>query len=188
MHSVKNKGPLVFISYAREDRQRVIALGKVLRAHGLRTWIDIENIVPGERWEVAIESVLERADFVVICLSGNSVSKRSFAQREIKRTVRAEEQMLVDDIFLIPVRLESCELPVNLKDFQWVDAFTDAGFTEVTKAIAEGCRRRNLPLHLSGPEETEVIEAKDEMVGLDLSELGGSNFLGRFGLFKGQTK
>lgn len=181
---MNTKKPLVFISYVREDKQRVIALGNVLRAHGLRTWIDVENIVPGERWEVAINSALEHADFVLICLSCHSVTKRSFAQREIKRTVRAEEQMLADDIFLIPVRLEPCELPLILNDFQWIDAFTNSAFTDVTKAISEGCKRRNLSLMPSQPVTTSKVELENERVVPDLSTLGGTSLLHKIGLIR----
>jgi len=174
--AVKNS-PLIFISYVREDKQRIINLGKSLREYGFDTWIDIENIFPGERWADAIESALKRADFVIVCLSSYSVSKRGFAQREIKRALNTEEEMLDGDIFLIPVKLDACELPSRLQQFQWIDAGSDSEFGKVVNAITEGCRRRQLELDLRQKEG--LIRTEDEHSQVDLSELGGAGLLKR---------
>jgi hypothetical protein len=49
---------------------------------------------------------------------------------------------LDSDIYLIPARLEDCEVPERLGDFQWVDLFEEDGWTQVVKAIQEGMKRR----------------------------------------------
>jgi TIR domain len=169
--------PLVFISYAREDKHRIIRLGRALRSSGLRTWIDVENIVPGERWEAAVEKALRQADFILVCISTHSVSKRGFAQREIKRALHAEEEMLADDIFLVPVLLDSSEIPFALQPFQWVDATSNAGFAAVTAAIKAGAQRRGL---LTVGQDEDQAGTKDERSQVDLSALGGAGFLEKF--------
>jgi len=174
-------GPTVFLSYAREDKPIVISLSRVLRANGFCTWLDVEDIVPGERWEDAIERALERADFIVLCLSRQSVSKRGFAQREIRRALRAEEEMLEGDIFLIPVRLDTCEMPARLRAFQWIDAATGTEFSGVVSALVEGCRRRGLALGIGALSEETPMQ--DEPSQVDLSQLGGAGFLARFRLW-----
>jgi hypothetical protein len=49
---------------------------------------------------------------------------------------------LDSDIYLIPARLEDCEVPERLGDFQWVDLFEEDGWTRLVKAIQEGLKRR----------------------------------------------
>lgn len=171
--------PLVFISYAREDKPRVVRLGKALRMSGLRTWIDVENIIPGERWEAAVQNALRQADFVLVCISTHSVSKRGFAQREIKRALYAEEEMLEGDIFLVPILLDSVEVPAALQQFQWVDATSAAGFAAVTAAVRVGAQRRGL---LAVGQDEEHAVANDERSQVDLSALGGAGFLDKFRL------
>ncbi len=50
--------------------------------------------------------------------------------------------MLDSDIYLIPVRLEDCEVPESLRDFQWVNLFEEKGWTLLAKAIQVGMERR----------------------------------------------
>jgi hypothetical protein len=71
--------PLVFLSYAREDEARVVALYDGLAAAGFKPWLDKKDILPGEKWELAIERALRQAKTILICLSPNSVSKRGGA-------------------------------------------------------------------------------------------------------------
>jgi len=52
------------------------------------------------------------------------------------------QEMLEDDIYLIPVRLEDCEVPDSLLDFQWVNLFEEAGWAQLVEAIQTGIERR----------------------------------------------
>ena len=119
--------PLIFLSYAREDEARVVALYDSLAAAGYKPWLDIKDVLPGERWELTIEQALQQAGAILICLSPNSVRKRGWVQREIRRAGKRAEAMLDDDIILIPVRLEPCDLPRSLAEFQAVDLFETDG-------------------------------------------------------------
>ena len=63
----------VFISYSRADLGPVRALAMALRRAGLRTWMDLEDLRPGQRWKDAIGSALAAADAMVFCLSALSL-------------------------------------------------------------------------------------------------------------------
>jgi hypothetical protein len=162
--------PLVFISYVREDVERAQKLSNALRSKGLRTWIDIENLVPGERWENAIQKALKNASFIVVCLSKTSVKKRGFAQRELKHALYAEEGMLVDDIYLLPIRFDSCEIPQPLLDFQVLEIKDENDFLIVANSILEGCHRRGITVT-----PTPAPTAEKEALTADLSDLGGGD-------------
>ena len=63
----------VFISCSRADLGPVRALALALRRTGLRTWMDLEDLRPGQRWKDAIGSALAAADAMVFCLSALSL-------------------------------------------------------------------------------------------------------------------
>ena len=47
----------------------------------------------------------------------------------------------MDDIYVIPVRLELCEVPEPLNKFEWVDLFAPEGFTRLFHALDDGATR-----------------------------------------------
>lgn len=131
----------VFISYASEDFNRVEPLYEKLLEARFEPWIDKKNIVPGEKWEQSIWRAVRRADFFLVCISNKSVSKRGFLQREVRRALTIWREKLEEDIYLIPVRLENCEVPENLSEFQWVNLFEENGFESLVTALYKGTER-----------------------------------------------
>jgi TIR domain len=134
--------PVLFLSYARLDKEKVEALYQELTEHGYKPWMDEKDIFPGENFRLAIEKAIRNADFFLACLSMNSVDRRGFIQREIKDALDMWQEKLDDDIYLIPIRLEKCEAPYSLRNFQWVDLFDKDGWSKLLKAIQEGVKRR----------------------------------------------
>jgi hypothetical protein len=133
--------PQIFISYAREDLEKVLPLYEGLSAAGFRPWMDQYEIAPGELWEFAIERAIRSSDFFLACLSWNSASKRGILQREIRNALDAWKERLEGDIYLIPIRLEDCEVPEELRRFQWVDLFEKNGWSQLLRAIRVGMGR-----------------------------------------------
>ena len=134
----------IFLSYAREDEGKVEKLYQKLSDAGFKPWMDKRDIFPGEQWKSRIPQAIRRSDFFLACLSANSVSKRGFIQREIRDALDIWQEKLDSDIYLIPVRLEDCEVPESLRDFQWVSLFEENGWTRLVKAIQEGMKRRGV--------------------------------------------
>jgi hypothetical protein len=125
----------IFLSYAREDEEKVEKLYQRLSEAGFKPWMDKKDIRPGEKWKTAIQKAIRDSDFFLACLSANSVSKRGILQGEVKEALDIWQEKLKSDIYLIPVRLEDCEVPENLRDFQWVDLFEEDGWTRLKEAI-----------------------------------------------------
>jgi hypothetical protein len=134
--------PQIFLSYAREDKEKVEDLYQKLSDAGLKPWMDVKDILPGEIWESAIENAVRDSDFFLACISTHSVSKRGFLRKETRDALDIWQKKLASDIYLIPVRLEHCKVPESLRAFQWVDLFEEDGWTRLEKAIHEGMKRR----------------------------------------------
>jgi len=49
----------VFISYNRAEQPAVLKLAALLRDRGLKPWLDVWNLVPGEPWSPAVERALQ---------------------------------------------------------------------------------------------------------------------------------
>jgi EAL domain-containing protein (putative c-di-GMP-specific phosphodiesterase class I) len=97
--------------------------------------MDEEDVIPGQQWRPKIEKAIHESDFFLACLSENSISKRGFLQREIKKALDVWQEKLPDDIYLIPVLLEKCKVPESLADFQWVEIHEQGGWSKLLKAI-----------------------------------------------------
>lgn len=108
---------------------------------GFAPWLDREHIIPGMRWQSMIKKALKESDFVLVCLSASSINKRGFLQREIKQALEQAEEKLEHDVYLIPARLDDCEVPDALSDIQWVDLFENDGCQRLLKAIKYGLKQ-----------------------------------------------
>lgn len=124
----------VFLSYAREDRDRVVALYQRLEQEGFRPWMDEMDLLPGETWRLAIRKVIREADVFLVLLSQHS-SKRGFIQKEIRMGIETWEERPEGDIFLIPALLEPTEIPERLRDINAVYLYEKLGFERLTKAL-----------------------------------------------------
>jgi hypothetical protein len=112
----------IFLCYASEDEQRVRELYcRLAKISPFEPWMDRENLLPGQDWDREIRDALRDADVVLICLSRSSVAKEGYVQREIRRALDVAEEKLESSIFIIPVRLEDCDVPDRLRKWQWVD-------------------------------------------------------------------
>jgi hypothetical protein len=143
--------PKVFLSYAREDLALVSRLYDELSAAGLDPWLDRRNLIGGELWDHKIRKAIRQSDFFLACLSSHSVNKRGFLQREIRQALDLWQEKLDDDIYLIPTRLEECQVPESLSKFQWVDLFEDEGLTSLLEAVRIGVKRQRVPLKVETP-------------------------------------
>jgi len=119
------KRPLkVFLCHAHDDKPQVRELSQRLKSEGwIDPWIDEDKLTFGQHWSTAIESALDDADVVIIFLSKNSVQKEGFVQRELNYAWDISLEKPREVIFLIPFRLDECEVPRHLRSRQWGDYF-----------------------------------------------------------------
>ena len=134
--------PRVFVGYAREDDQRATELYTKLKGMGFRPWIDSEDMPPGKEWALEIQKAMHESDFVIICLSNNSVSERGFVQRELQTAVALYEEVPEGRMFLLPVRFDECPMPGQLSKFRYTNLFEDRGLDKLARAILEEWARQ----------------------------------------------
>ena len=101
----------VFVSYARADEAKAIALIGVLKDAGFAVWWD-GMLEPGSRYTNRIEEALDQAKAVVVLWSASSVESN---------WVRDEAESGRDRSSLVPVSLDGCLPPLGFRQFQAVD-------------------------------------------------------------------
>jgi tetratricopeptide (TPR) repeat protein len=125
----------IFISYASEDRVKVKILADKLKSEGFDPWIDVDKILPGQDWRNVIKKAVRDSNAIIVCLSSNSVRKEGFVQKEIAFAVDVAEEKPEDVIFMIPVRLDTCNVPDRLSKWQWVDIFQEENYNKLKLSL-----------------------------------------------------
>ena len=110
---------LAFVSYSRQDKEFALKVANDLKAAKAMVWMDQLELIPGDRWDRAVQDALQKASIVVVILSPEAVSSDnvldevSFALDE-KKTV-------------VPVLYRDCTVPLRLRRLHYVDFRTRYG-------------------------------------------------------------
>ena len=139
--------PSVFLAYVQEDASVVERLCDALEAQGFDTWIDRRKLLPGQNWPRSIEDAIEATDFVIACFSQNSVTKKGGFQAEIRYALDCARRVPLDDVFLIPVRLDDCRVPPSIRrEIQYIDLFADwaRGLRRIVTIISRQLAKRSV--------------------------------------------
>ena len=127
--------PRTFLCHSSGDKAQVRDLHSRLKSDGIRCWFDEEDLLPGQRWELEITKAIEDSKYVLACLSKSSIDKRGYVQKELKKALDVADEQPGRGVYLIPVRLEECEIPDRLGDFQWVDLFEEGAYHRLLNAL-----------------------------------------------------
>jgi hypothetical protein len=114
----------VFLSYAREDERQAEQLYMDLRRAEVDVWMDKKCLLPGQNWEHEIRKAIRRAKYFLALVSKSSVGKRGFVQREMRIALDVLDEVPIDQVYLIPVRVDDSEPPdFRVKAINRVDLF-----------------------------------------------------------------
>jgi len=113
-----------FLCYAKENVEEVRQLAEQLKAEGwIDPWFDEEDILPGERWEDRVVQAVHESHAVIVFLSKVAVESEGFFHKELTLALDTAEEKPEGTIFIIPIRLDICEVPMRLAQYQYVDYF-----------------------------------------------------------------
>jgi TIR domain len=145
--------PKVFLAYVAEDGPIVDRLYTAFEESGFAPWMDRRKLMPGQNWPRAIEEAIETSEFFVPCFSQNSVSKKGGFQAEIRYALDCARRVPLDDVYIVPVRLDACCVPARIqRELQYIDLFPHwgAGLRRLFTVMGQAVRRRESP-RVSGP-------------------------------------
>ncbi len=138
----------VFLCHGSEDKPTVRDIYLRLREDGVKPWLDEKEILPGQDWDAEIKSAARTSDAILVCLSSRSVRKEGYVQKEIRLALDVAQEKPDGTIFIIPVKLDDCQLPERLRNWQWVDWRDEDAYSRILRSLrarADECDVEHLP-------------------------------------------
>jgi hypothetical protein len=127
----------IFLIHAHSDRETVHKLYQRLVSDGLNVWLDAERLQPGQDWQNEIRNALLKCDVILVCLSRGFDKQQGYRHEELKLVLEKANFLPDDQIYIIPVRLEKCEMPESLRHLHRVDLFKPGGYKKLLGALKE---------------------------------------------------
>lgn len=153
----------VFLCHSSTDKSAVRTLYNRLKSDGFSPWLDEENLIGGQDWEVEIEKAVRTSDVVLVCLSHKSSSKVGFVHREIKYALDVADEQPEGMAFIIPLKVEECEVPARLAKWHWINYFEENGNERLVRALqarakdgARAAHRVTLQANFATPADSSV--------------------------------
>jgi YVTN family beta-propeller protein len=127
----------LFLCHSSRDKSSVRSFYRRLKRDGFDPWIDEEKLLPGQDWEHEIRRAVGSADLVIVCLSAQSVSRDGYIHKEIKLALDVADEKPEGTVYLIPAKLEECEIPERLRRWQWVNLFEETGYEKLVRTFRQ---------------------------------------------------
>lgn len=114
-------------------------------------------MLPGQTRAV-INKAIRESHVVIVCLSQNSTRHKGQLHKQISYALDIAEEQPEGTIFLIPAKLEECDIPDRLSGRRWVNLFESNGYELLLKSLRE---RANSIEDTKG--ETEFPGSREEL-------------------------
>ena len=157
----ENRKIHVFLCHSSQDKPIVRELYQRLNAEGwIDPWLDEEKLLPGQDWDMEIEKAVEAADAVIVSLSNGSMTKEGYIQKELRKVLDIALEKPEETIFVIPLRLEDCEIPRRLRARQYVDYFPVERREQVYQRLRQSLNIRFQQLY---PQKEAAQETREKI-------------------------
>lgn len=186
--AVNSGVPSAFFSYSREDSEFVLRMAGDLKATGANVWLDQIDILPGQRWDDAVERALADCPRMLVVLSPASVHSMNVMD-EVSFALEKGKTV-------IPILHRECVIPFRLRRVQYIDLRRDYdhGLAELLKILGverSEAARSAVAIDSRGPlvaeptvggDTVEVgISQKDREAAEQVSEPGPDEAKGKAG-------
>ena len=126
----------VYLCHANEDKPTIREIYKRLRGEAwILPWFDEESLLAGQDREYETSKALKTAHLIIVCLSKKSVKREGFIQKEIRNALDTSNEKLMGAIFIIPLRLDNCKMPVELKRLEPLNYFVSGSYERLLQSI-----------------------------------------------------
>lgn len=128
----------VFISYASQDLPKIKKLHAKLRKDtSCEFWLDKINLITSNNWREVIETAINNADAIILCLSTTSYQKIGVVQQEIKWALEIADRQPEGTSCIFPVKLEPCQVQTRLLRWQFAELFKNGEYQKLLEGLNE---------------------------------------------------
>jgi uncharacterized RDD family membrane protein YckC len=159
----------VFISYVREDRERVNRLQAALEGAGIQVWRDSADLWPGQDWRIEIgKAIADDSAAFIACFSENTEARaRSYQNEELILAAEQVRRRAPGREWLIPVRFAECSVPPfdlgagrTLDSLQRIDLFDETWEPGIPRLVGAVLRILYAPGTSPGPGPVSAVPAQ----------------------------
>lgn len=158
----------IFISYSHADQAFVVELVRFLRSSGVSVWFDKEDLKGGQKWADIIEDEIPSSKIFLICLSDKALGKRGFFHTEQQLAHKAAMSVPSDEIFIVPVMLDDCEIPRQLRQYHVISLNSANGPNNLIQSIAYALDRT---IEVSNDDCDRLLEELHDHIGTETTSL-----------------
>lgn len=108
----------VFLSHSSADKEFVSKLAIALRTNNVPVWYDKWELKVGDSLNSKIAEGIDASDWLVVVLSEYSV-KSDWVEKELNAALSIELER--KGVFVLPVVVDDCKLPIFLRDKLYAD-------------------------------------------------------------------
>lgn len=137
MLDISGRRKTVFLSHCHEDKGFVERVADDLQRNGVDVWVDDAEIRLGDSLLGRISEGICSVDYVAVFLSKSSV-KSVWVKKELEMAMNRE--IKGKRVVVLPVLVESCEIPAFLKGKLLADSRDERNPNRVTRLILDRIR------------------------------------------------
>jgi hypothetical protein len=136
-------GPSLFLSYCRDDYDRVVPIASVFRAAGFLVHQDTASIAVGSEWNRRIEHLIATCDYFALCQT-RRLSERVFTyvHQETSWALEKQAQARPGTLFILPLQLDAGPPIDRLAHIQHRKVETAEAVRAVVAAVLDDFKRR----------------------------------------------
>ncbi|HXU82665.1 MAG TPA: toll/interleukin-1 receptor domain-containing protein [Polyangia bacterium] len=108
----------LFLSHNHQDKEFVRQLAVDLRDRGVKVWLDEWQLRIGDSLVGRVSSGIQEAGYLAVVLSRSSVTSPWVA---LELNAALAEELRRKSVFVLPILLEDCEVPVFVRDKMYAD-------------------------------------------------------------------
>jgi len=141
-HAVPTQQTLViplktaFVCYNKKNIDQVFEITRTLNQHGVLTWFDEDNMVPGAvSPENHIRNGLERSDHILIFLSKEAIAGNGMQKTEMEIAKEIYNTKANPNFYIVPIILDDIEVPDDFQNIQYVKKSDQRWLEKVLRTI-----------------------------------------------------
>ena len=161
------KQPTIFLAHSSQDKFFVRRLAEELRKNGVNIWIDEAEIKVGDSLTEKIGKAIKETDYFGVVLSHNSINSE-WVQKELQ--IANQKEIREGKIVVLPILMESVEIPPFLSDKLYADFTTPDKFESSVKKLVDSLSIEVLEDKRKEEKQIEMVwvsEAEDLLMGFD---------------------